>query len=121
MRGCPKSCEKLWRSTKLQRSRAAMDLPIFRYHPDPIASGSVKASGVTCVCCKQAKGYVYTGPVYAEAEYEEAICLWCIVDGSAYESFDATFVDSESLSQDLPDVAITEVTTLTSVYCSWLA
>ena len=51
-------------------------MPSFGYHLDPIASGSVKASNAACVCCTEARGYVYTGPVYAEAEYEKTLCPW---------------------------------------------
>ena len=98
-----------------------MDLPTFRYHPDPIASGSVKASDAICVCCKQAKGYVYAGPVYAEADYEETICPWCIADGSAHESLDSTFVDSEALGNDVPADVIVEITARTPGYASWQA
>jgi len=61
-----------------------MDLPVFRYHPDPIASGSVVASAAECVCCGEARGFIYTGPAYCEAELEEALCPWCIADGSAH-------------------------------------
>jgi uncharacterized protein len=28
-----------------------MDLPVLRYHPDPIASGSIAASDAQCDCC----------------------------------------------------------------------
>jgi uncharacterized protein len=41
-----------------------MDLPVFRYHPDPIASGSIVASGAQCACCGARRGFIYTGPVY---------------------------------------------------------
>jgi uncharacterized protein CbrC (UPF0167 family) len=98
-----------------------MDLPAFRYNPDPIASGSVKASDAICVCCKHAKGYVYAGPVYAEADYEETICPWCIADGSAHELLDATFVDTEALSDSVPADVIVEITTRTPGYASWQA
>ncbi|WP_030613282.1 CbrC family protein [Streptomyces sclerotialus] len=29
------------------------DLPTFRYHPDPLASGSIRESTETCVCCRR--------------------------------------------------------------------
>ncbi|MFC6064285.1 CbrC family protein [Streptomyces ochraceiscleroticus] len=31
-------------------------LPFFRYHPDPLASGSIRAAAETCACCKRNKG-----------------------------------------------------------------
>lgn len=27
-------------------------LPFFRYHPDPIATGSIRAAAETCACCR---------------------------------------------------------------------
>jgi len=39
-----------------------MDLPTFRYHPDPLASGSIAASDAACACCNQHRGFIYTGP-----------------------------------------------------------
>jgi uncharacterized protein CbrC (UPF0167 family) len=35
-----------------------MDLPVFRYHPDPIASGSgsIIASHAQCACCGGRRG-----------------------------------------------------------------
>ncbi|MFJ6686888.1 CbrC family protein [Streptomyces werraensis] len=36
------------------------DLPFFRYHPDPLASGFIRASTETCACCKANRGWIYT-------------------------------------------------------------
>jgi len=72
-------------------------LPAFKYHPDPIATGSVKASENVCVCCDRARGYIYTGPTYAEEELEEELCPWCIADGTAHAELDAEFVDREGI------------------------
>jgi uncharacterized protein CbrC (UPF0167 family) len=70
-----------------------MDFPTFRYHPDPIATGSVVVSDTTCVCCGQARGFIYMGPVTADEELDEALCPWCIADGSAARRFDAEFTE----------------------------
>ena len=72
-------------------------LPAFRYHPDPLATGSIIPSPAACRRCGQARGYIYTGPVYAIEELEDAFCPWCIADGSAAEQFDAEFVDPEAI------------------------
>ena len=68
-------------------------LPTFKYHPDPIATGSVTVSDNECVCCKQARGYIYTGPVYSEDEHADDICPWCIADNSAHANLGAEFID----------------------------
>ncbi len=68
-------------------------LPTFRYHPDPIATGSVEALDRACRVCGQRRKYIYTGPVHPVEELDGAICPWCIADGSAYARFGAEFTD----------------------------
>ena len=94
-------------------------LPGFRYHPDPIASGSVIESDTECRCCERARGFVYSGPVYSEEDVGDELCPWCIADGSAHERFDATFVDSEAFAEDVPDAAFDEITERTPGFDTW--
>src|SRR5258708_36802594 len=70
-----------------------MELPFFKYHPDPIATGSIRPSDTTCVVCGQSNGFVYIGPVYCVGEYTDCICPWCIANGTAHEKLDAEFTD----------------------------
>jgi uncharacterized protein len=93
--------------------------PAFRYHPDPVASGSIVASTARCACCAQARGFIYTGPTYSEASLEDALCSWCIADGSAARMFDATFVDSEALADDVDDDVRRVITECTPGFHSW--
>jgi uncharacterized protein len=95
-----------------------VSLPEFRYHPDPLASGSVVASEASCTCCGQARGYIYAGPVYAEDDLT-ALCPWCIADGSAHEKCDATFFDEESCDEDIPARIIEEICERTPGYATW--
>jgi uncharacterized protein CbrC (UPF0167 family) len=95
-----------------------MNLPAFRYHPDPIGSGSVVPSDATCECCDEARGFVYDGPVYSEVDVE-AICPWCIASGDAHERFDASFVDSEAFGDGAPDAAIVEIVERTPGFSAW--
>jgi hypothetical protein len=96
-------------------------LPTFRYHPDPIDTGSVTESDATCVVCGDERGFIYAGPVYAEDDFEDSICPWCVADGSAHESLGATFVDSESFAADTPDSVIAEISERTPGYSAWQA
>lgn len=96
-----------------------MTLPSFRYHPDPLASGSVVTSDKKCRCCKKARGYIYVGPVYAEDDLEDAICPWCIADGSANKKFDATFFDAEAVADEVPNAAMDEICERTPGYIAW--
>ena len=96
-----------------------MSLPVFKYHRDPVLSGSVQESKKKCKCCRQARGYIYSGPVYAEKDLDEAICPWCIADGSAHAKFDATFVDEENFPDDLPAAAAEEISSRTPGFSAW--
>lgn len=97
-------------------------LPLFIYHPDPVATGSVEASETRCLCCGRERGYIYTAPVYAEEELDEQICPWCIADGSAARRFGATYTDDHPLIEaGLPESIIEEVTQRTPGFHSWQA
>ena len=76
------------------------DFPVFVYHPDPVATGSVTASAAECVCCGRSRGFVYQGPVYSTADVPRGrLCPWCIADGSAADRFDAHFTDIDAQQQ----------------------
>jgi hypothetical protein len=68
-------------------------LPAFRYHPDPVATGSIEPSPVRCFSCQRARGYIYVGPVYCRQDLHNLLCPWCIADGSAHTRFGCEFTD----------------------------
>ena len=78
-----------------------MNLPVFKYHPDPILTGSIQAREVRCICCAEIKGYIYVGPIFIgsdlEDELDEALCPWCISSGLAHEKYRAEFNDIASI------------------------
>jgi uncharacterized protein CbrC (UPF0167 family) len=96
-----------------------MDLPVFRYHRDPIASGSIVASDARCLCCGEQRGFIYTGPAYCEEELEEALCPWCIADGSAHRKFDATFVDEACFPDETAPAVVEEIAHRTPGFSAW--
>lgn len=97
-----------------------MSLPAFAYHPDPILGGSIAPSDANCVCCKQARGYVSTGPVYSEKDgLEDALCPWCIADGSAHKKYDAVFVDDEGIKGGLDEAIRDEIAFRTPGFNAW--
>jgi uncharacterized protein CbrC (UPF0167 family) len=96
-----------------------MQLPVFAYHPDPLASGSVKVSDAVCRCCGNARGYIYTGPAYCEEDLEDALCPWCIADGSAHAKFDVSFTDEAGFPDGIPQTVIEEVAWRTPGFASW--
>ncbi|HSI13720.1 MAG TPA: CbrC family protein [Chthoniobacter sp.] len=97
-----------------------MSLPKFTYHPDPVATGSIEVSDAECLSCEQARGYIYVCNTYSEEEIEEAICPWCIADGSASEKFEATFSDDAPLvDEGIDEEIVEEVTRRTPGFFSW--
>lgn len=99
-----------------------MPLPAFKYHPNPIQTGSIQARDTVCECCGKARGYIYVGPVYAVEELEECICPWCIASGLAAEKFDADFVDPDGVGQGWEPVKqdiVQEVSRRTPGFPGW--
>lgn len=93
-------------------------LPEFPYHPDPLATGVIIPSDTTCVCCDQARGYIYTGPVYAVEDLDDVLCPWCIADGTAAERFKASFTGGP-LVDDVPPEVLSAVDTRTPGFTAW--
>ena len=96
-----------------------MTLPVFKYHPDPVKSGSIVPSAGECRSCGQARGFIYAGPVYSEEDLENALCPWCIASGAAYDLFAATFVDSEAFSDEVPSASVDEIIQRTPGFNAW--
>ena len=99
--------------------KSDMSIPSFKYHRDPILSGSVEKSAASCRCCGKSRGYIYTGPAYSEENLKDALCPWCIADGTAHARFEAMFVDEAALPSDIPESVIEEVAWRTPGYNSW--
>jgi uncharacterized protein len=63
---------------------------------------------------------IYTGPVYSEEDdLDDAICPWCIADGSAHEKYDATFHDEQDIPDDVSPDAVVQVATRTPGFHAW--
>ena len=96
-----------------------MDLPNFRYHRNPLATGAIEQSDSVCECCEEARGYIYKASIYSEKAID-VLCPWCIADGSAAEKFTASFVDDYPLIEaGLNQKIIEEVCRRTPGYISW--
>jgi uncharacterized protein CbrC (UPF0167 family) len=66
-----------------------MQFPQFKYHPDPLRTGSIVRSADECEVCEKPRGFLYEGGIYTEEEIEK-VCPWCIADGSAHEKWEET-------------------------------
>jgi uncharacterized protein CbrC (UPF0167 family) len=106
------------------REEGAVGLPKFKYFPDPVASGEIVESDTVCACCGKARGYVYAHSPYADEEYKDCICPWCIADGSAHEKLGATFFDEAAVGGDgrwdeVPEAVVAEISQRTPEFTSW--
>ncbi|MET8674991.1 CbrC family protein [Streptomyces albidoflavus] len=97
---------------------AGAGLPYFRHHPDPVATGSVRASTRACACCGQARGWIYTATFYSAQEIDGPFCTWCIADGSAADRFTGEFADSYGLD-GISRAVLHEVTRRTPGFSAW--
>src|SRR5262249_35764306 len=59
------------------------------------------------------------GSPYCEEELEDAICPWCIADGSAHRKYDASFSDPAGFPDDVPKEIVEEVAYRTPGFSSW--
>jgi uncharacterized protein len=126
-------CSKIGTAPELESAKgtvpklyweAYMELPKFKYHPDPIATGHIVESKIKCCCCGTARGYIYTGPVYAIEEYQDQICPWCIANGSAHKKLNVSFTDAVGIGgggswDDVPKEVIEEVAYRTPGFYGW--
>jgi uncharacterized protein len=114
-------CPLMYHSSSNMTSISAreIELPVFKYHPDPVATGAIKSSDAICECCGQARGFVYASQLYC-AERVKAVCPWCIADGSAAKKFNGIFCDDLPLVEaGLADEIIDEVSHRTPCFNSW--
>ena len=96
-----------------------MELPTFRYHPNPVASGAVEPERARCECCERMVDHIYVASTYSTHDIDK-LCPWCIADGTAHEKFDAEFADPYPLRDaGIDESIIAEVTTRTPGFISW--
>lgn len=93
-------------------------LPIFRYHPDPVATGNVIESTTVCVSCGKGRGYVFAGSIFGSGDYDRNICPWCIADGSAAVKLDVSFGDV-FIEGDVPNGVYEELAQRTPGFECW--
>ena len=101
-----------------------MTLPYFKYHPDPVHTGSVISSDKSCVVCNLVRGFIYIGPVYVRGVFESPICPWCISSGEAHRKFGLEFQDASMVGgggqwDEVSIEILDEVTLRTPGFCGW--
>ncbi len=97
-----------------------MDLPSFRFHPDPLRTGAIVKQAGHCSCCDQPVDYLYVGPAASIYDLEEKLCPWCIASGAAAEKFDVEFSERQPLIEAGVDPeVIEEIVGRTPGYICW--
>ncbi len=112
----PKPKQKI---KKVKKSNKNRELPVFKYHLNPLKTGAFESDDVVvCECCKQETSVYYTGPFYSIEEIE-VLCPWCIASGKAAKKYDGEFQDSESCESVSKSEYLEELTTKTPGYNGW--
>ena len=93
-----------------------LELPKFRFHPDPIGNRVIKESDAVCSVCEKKTGYIYTGPFFAR-EYN-LFCPWCLANGDAAKKFDGFFQYAGDVP-DVPEEERQELICRTPTYVAW--
>jgi uncharacterized protein CbrC (UPF0167 family) len=101
---------------------AVDEQPTFRYHPDPLATGSAVESDAICDVCGESRGVVYDGPIYGR---QAAICLVCIASGAAATALSvgdhpAEFTDvGQGVPPEVPQDVLDTIARRTPGFRSW--
>lgn len=103
---------------KVAKRKKTSDLPTFTYHQDPVRTQILKSGFLkTCSCCGRQTDIWYAGPFYTALSYE-AICPWCIANGSAASMLQGTFHDPACCAQ-LEEPKLDELLHRTPGYEAW--
>lgn len=99
----------------------SLDLPFFKYHPNPLATGAFTQAqyAVVCDCCGCSTHIYYDGPFYS-IEDINYLCPNCIASGAAAKKFDGDFQDDGCLEPKVLDAEkIDELIHRTPGYSGW--
>jgi uncharacterized protein CbrC (UPF0167 family) len=108
-------CAEILLTVQTQKS---MELPFFRFHPDPLRSEVIERSSRVCPVCQKITGFSYIGPFYS-VENVKDICPWCIANGNAAQKYDGEFQDPESIESPVSDNSLDEILHRTPNYFAW--
>lgn len=114
----PKTEEDIRRE---KENLAALGIPPFRYHPNPLATGAFDESeeGMICDCCGKTTHICYQAPFYS-VENVNCLCPVCISNGNAAKKFDGAFQDDYSVDGGVEDMdRLDELIHRTPGYCGW--
>ena len=99
----------------------SLELPFFKYHPNPLATGAFTQAqyAVVCDCCGCSTHIYYDGPFYAIDDINY-LCPNCIASGAAAKKFDGDFQDDGCLEPKVLDAEkVDELIHRTPGYSGW--
>ena len=112
----PRPLTDVERSARRERLK---DLPFFKYHPDPLETGSFEeGEEKICPCCGNKSNVYYSSFPYC-SEDVEYICPTCISNGEAARKFDAEFVQNAEWHGENDEEKDDELFHRTPGYMSW--
>lgn len=100
---------------------AELEIPTFKYHPNPLNTGAFEISeeGVICDCCGKVTHTYYEAPFYSVDDIDY-LCPSCIASGKVAEKFDGSFQDDYSVDDGVEDTEkLDELIHRTPGYCGW--
>ncbi|MCD6638647.1 MAG: CbrC family protein [Nocardioides sp.] len=98
-------------------------VPSFRYHPDPVATGSATESDEPCDVCGEPAGHKYLPAIIGRQV--DVLCLRCIADGTASTQLahpdgePAEFTDGWGAPEGVPSAVVQEVARRTPGFMGW--
>jgi uncharacterized protein CbrC (UPF0167 family) len=110
----------------------AMSEPFFRYHPDPLATGSAVRDRHVCSVCGIERDVRYQGPIYGNQP--DSLCLHCIHSGAAARTLGgepievddgklmemfAQFSDAIDVPSQVPPAVVEEIIHRTPGFSGW--
>ena len=104
-----------------QEKLKSLDLPFFKYHPNPLATRAFTQAqyAVVCDCCGCSTHIYYDGPFYAIDDINY-LCPNCIASGAAAKKFDGAFQDDCCLESEVLDAEkVDELIHRTPGYSGW--
>ena len=104
-----------------QEMLKSLDLPFFKYHPNPLATRAFTQAqyAVVCDCCGCSTHIYYDGPFYA-IDVINYLCPKCIASGAAAKKFDGAFQDDGCLEPEVLDAEkVDELIHRTPGYSGW--
>ena len=95
------------------------DLPSFRYHPDPVATGAFERMPGNCRVCEEARGWLYVLGAYGPESLRDAVGPWCLADGSGAVRWGVRFNVHGEVPSRVTAVVVEELEARTPGFSGW--